>query len=197
MDTARSYTYMLKQPGGAGKLLIAGLLLLVPLLGWALVAGYMLEATRRVALGREDLPEWSDVGGYLVQGLLLWAGIIIYSAPGTVLGSLDGVGGLFSFLWGLVVLAIFPAAATRFAVSQDFGAFFQFEAIWKYVQDNMNNYVVAIVMALVAGFVAWFGIFLFVIGVVLTLAWSMMAAAHLHGSVWAGQKTPEVKPETD
>jgi hypothetical protein len=191
MDTARSYTYMLRQPGGLGKLLIAGLLLFVPLLGWALVGGYVVRTTRRVALGNEDLPEWTDFGALLVQGILAWVGLLIYGIPGTILGTLGGVGDTLSFLWGLVVLAVFPAAVTRYAVTDDFGSFFKFEEIWRYIQDNLNNYLTAVVMALLAGIIAGFGIILLVLGVVFTIAWSMLAAAHLYGSVWARQRAQD------
>jgi hypothetical protein len=191
VDAGRSYTYMLKQPGGAGKLVIAGLLLFIPLLGWAIVAGYMVRTLRDVAHGREELPAWDDFGQYLVNGLLIWVGLLIYSLPGTILQTLDGIGGLLGFVWSLAVFVVFPAAATRFAVNGDFGAFFQFNDIWSYIQNNMNNYIMAVVLALVAGILAGFGVILFIIGVVFTIAWSMLVTAHLYGSVWAQQaRTP-------
>jgi hypothetical protein len=180
---------MFKQPGGVGKLVVAGLLLFIPILGWALVAGYMVRTLREVALGHDQLPAWDTLGDYLVKGLLVWVGGFIYQVPGIALGQVDG-GGL-SFLWSLVVWFVLPAAVTHFALTDDFGAFFQFERIWKYIQDNLNNYILAVVLALAVVLIAPFGVILFIVGIVLTFAWAFMVIAHLYGSVYANRVLPE------
>jgi hypothetical protein len=183
VDAGRSFTYMFKQPGGVGKLVVAGLLLFIPILGWAVVAGYLVRTLRQVSQGDEQLPAWDDFGDFLVKGLLVWVASFIYSVPGIALGQVDG-GGL-SFLWSLVVWFALPAAVTHYALTDDFGAFFQFERIWKYIQENLNNYILAVVLALVAGLIAPFGAIFFFFGIVFTFAWAFFAITHLYGSVYA------------
>lgn len=187
MDVGRSFTYMLKQPGGVGKLIVAGLLLFIPIIGWAIVGGYMVRTLREVAQGDEQLPDWSNVGDLLTKGLLLWVGGFIYNVPGLVLGRAGDAGGFLSFLWSIFVFVVLPAAIIRFALTEDFGSFFQFGQIKTFIQDNLNNYIMAVVLALVAGFVAGFGIILIIVGVVFTIAWAMLVSAHLYGSVWANR----------
>ncbi|HZJ03567.1 MAG TPA: DUF4013 domain-containing protein [Thermoleophilia bacterium] len=187
MDVGRSFTYMLQQPGGLGKILIGGLLMFVPIVGWALVAGYMIRTLRQVSAGVDTLPEWTDWGQLLVTGLMVWAGSFIYEIPGMIIGRF-GVGGtLLSSLWSLVVFIVLPAALIRFAATDSFGSFFDFSEILAFIQSNSSNYILAVVLTLVAGFLSMFGLILLVVGVVFTIMWSALVMAHLYGSVWANQ----------
>jgi hypothetical protein len=187
MDVGRSFTYMLQQPGGLVKLIIGGLLMFVPIIGWAFVAGYIIRTMRQVAAGSDSLPEWTDWGQLLVSGLLVWVGTLIYEIPGIIMGRFGTGGSILQTLWGLVVFIVLPAALVRFAASDDFGAFFDFDAIFSFIQTNSSNYILAVVLALVAGFLAMFGLILLVVGVVFTIMWAALVTAHLYGSVWANQ----------
>ena len=188
MDVGRSFTYMLQQPGGLAKLIIGGLLMFVPFIGWAFVAGYIIRTMRQVAAGSDALPEWTDWGQLLVTGILVWVGSLIYEIPGFIMGRFGTGGSFLQALWGLVVFIVLPAALVRFAVSDNnFGAFFDFEAIFAFIQTNSSNYILAIVLALVAGFLSMFGLILLIVGVVFTIMWAALVTAHLYGSVWANQ----------
>jgi hypothetical protein len=189
MDVGRSFTYMLQQPGGFGKLIIAGLLLFIPIIGWAMVAGYMIRTMRHVAAGQETLPDWSDWGQLIVTGLLVWVGGLIYEIPGFILGRFGDAGSMLQALWGLVIFVVLPAALIRFAATDNFGSFFEFGEILGFIQNNTSNYALAVILALVASMLSMVGLILLVIGVVFTIAWAMLATAHLYGSVWANQST--------
>ncbi len=187
MDVGRSFTYMLQQPGGIGKLVVGGVLMFIPVIGWMIVAGYMIRTLRQVSAGVETLPEWTDWGQLLVTGLLVWAGSFIYEIPGMIIGRF-GVGGtLLSSLWSLVVFIVLPAALIRFAATDNFGAFFDFSEIIAFIQANSSNYILAVVLALVASILAMFGLILLIVGVVFTIFWASLVTAHLYGSVWAKQ----------
>ncbi len=187
MDVGRSFTYMLQQPGGVGKLVIGGLLLFVPIFGWAVVAGYMIRTLRKVAAGDDSLPEWTDWGGLFVTGLLVWVGGLIYEAPGLIVGRFGTGGALLQSLWGIVVFIVLPAALMRFAATDNIGAFFDFSEIIAFIQANASNYILAVVLALVASVLAMFGLILLIVGVVFTIFWASLVTAHLYGSVWAKQ----------
>jgi hypothetical protein len=189
MDVGRSFTYMLQQPGGFGKLIVAGLLLFIPIIGWAFVAGYMIRTMRHVAAGQDTLPDWNDWGQLLVTGLLVWVGGLIYEIPGLILGRFGDAGSLLQGLWGLVIFVVFPAAIIRFAATDNFGSFFEFGEIIGFIQNNTSNYILAVVLTLVASMLSMVGLVLLIIGVVFTIAWSMLVTAHLYGSVWANQST--------
>src|SRR5665648_965546 len=169
MDVGRSFTYMLQQPGGLVMLIIGGLLMFVPIIGWAFVAGYIIRTMRQVAAGSDSLPEWTDWGQLLVSGLLVWVGSLIYEIPGFIMGRFGTGGSILQTLWGLVVFIVLPAALVRFAVSDNFGAFFDFDAIFAFIQTNSSNYILAVIVAFVTGFLAMFGLILLIVGVVFTI----------------------------
>lgn len=196
MDIGRSFTYMLQQPGGVGKLVIGGLLLFVPIFGWAVVAGYMIRTLRQVSAGSESLPEWTDWGGLFVTGLLVWVGGLIYEAPGLIVGRFGTGGALLQSLWGIIVFIVLPAALMRFAATDNIGAFFDFSEIIAFIRTNTSNYILAIVLALVAGFLSMFGMILLIVGVVFTIFWASLVTAHLYGSVWANRVQTAAGPLT-
>ena len=183
MDYGRSFSYMLKS-GQYGKILIGGLLLLVPIFGWAVVGGYGIRVMRGVAAGNETLPEWTDWGELFTTGLLLWVAAIVYSIPSIILGRLGLVGVMLSWLWNLVYYVVFPAAMIRFAMTSSFGSFFEFSQIKDFIQKNLNTYVVVLLLTLAAGIIASFGFILLIIGVIFTYFWASLVAVHLSGQLW-------------
>ena len=183
MDYGRSFTYMLKS-GQYGKILIGGLLLLVPIFGWAVVGGYGIRVMRGVAAGDEALPEWTGWGELFTTGLLLWLAGLIYSLPSLLLSRLGIAGSLLSTLWSIVVYVVLPAAIIRFAMTNNFGAFFEFAQIKDFIQRNLNNYIVVILLTLAAGIIASFGVILLIIGVIFTYFWFSLVASHLSGQLW-------------
>lgn len=183
MDYGRSFSYMLKS-GQYGKILIGGLLFLVPIFGWAVIGGYGIRVMRGVAAGDERLPEWTDWGELFTTGLLLWVASLIYSVPSLILSRLGVMGSLLSTLWSIVVYVVLPAAIIRFAMTNNFGAFFDFAQIKDFIQKNINTYVVVILLTLAASIIASFGFILLIIGVIFTIFWASLVAAHLSGQLW-------------
>ena len=60
------------------------------------------------------------------------------------------------------------------------------------IMKNLSDYIIALLIVLVAGFVAGFGIILCVIGVFFTQFWSMLVAANVFGQFW--RKTQGMVP---
>ena len=183
MDAGTSFTYMLKQPGGITKLLIGGVLMFIPVLGWALVGGYAMKTMRAVSDGDSTLPEWTDWGDLFVKGLLVWVVSIVFEIPGLILGRLGVIGSLLAALWGIVVLVVLPAALLRFATHDNFASAFEFSALIDFIKANSSNYALAVVLGLVAGFIAGFGVIALVVGLAFTTFWAAMVWSHLLGSV--------------
>lgn len=184
MDAATSFTYMLKQDGGIRKLLIGGVLMFIPILGWALVAGYALATMRAVSNGEDTLPEWTDWGDLFIKGLLMWVVSVAFNVPGLILGRLGAVGSLLAALWSIVVLVVLPAALLRFATRDNFAAAFEFSAIIDFIKANSSSYILAIILGVVASIIAAFGVILVVIGLAFTYFWAAMVWSHLMGSVY-------------
>jgi hypothetical protein len=183
MDAGRSFTWMFQQDGWIGKVIIGGLLLIIPIFGWLVVAGYIVRTLSNRVQGREELPAWDDWGDLLIKGLILTVVAIIYSLPGFVLSALRIP--FLSALWSLVVYLVLPAGLLRYVTNgESFGAFFDFSWIISFIQENIGNYLLAFVLAIVAGIIAGFGIILLIIGVLFTSFWSSLVMADLYGQVY-------------
>lgn len=221
MDIGKSFTYVFEDPKWMMKVLIGGIVLLIPIVNFA-VYGFMLTAMKNVADGQANpLPEWSDFGAHFMKGLYAAVGVIVYLLPGIVviccaqvltigLSSVAGaaggrdaggaVAGIVGFL-GLCLMCIaylyiFVAALTlyapitRFAMSANqLSLFWDFRGNLAFIQKNLSNYIIALLIAFVASFVAEFGIILCIVGFLFTSFWATLVAANVFGQMWAKQAT--------
>ncbi len=216
MDWGKSFTYVFDDKDWVTKLLIGGLLSLIPVVNLVAV-GYALRALKNVAEGAaQPLPAWDDFGDYFVKGLvsvlgaMVWAlPIIILAAMTAVLSALIGYDSAdtsqvstpfvlciwsmscVSGLYGLFLAFVLPAAFANYAVRGDFGAFFRFGDIYKFVKVNLGNYIVALLLACVAQFISSFGVILCIIGAIFTEFWATLVGSHLLGQVYrSGEASP-------
>ena len=210
MDIGRSFTYMFDDEKWVQKLAIGGLLVLasiIPLVNiftLLVMMGYSLRLLKNVAEGSETpLPDWDDWGGDWVKGLMIFLASLIYSLPillltglGALVEAMVGYGNgsevagicaagasCLSGLWGLALGIVLPAAMIKYAEKEEFGAFFRFGEIFRLIGDNLGNYVIAVLLGVVAQFVAGFGVIACVIGVFFTAFWSTLVSSHLLGQV--------------
>jgi len=218
VDYGKAFTFVFEDKNWPTKLLIGGILSLIPIVNFAAI-GYGLKVLKNVAEGAEQpLPEWSDFGDYFMQGLvsflggLVWAipvillsmAIAFISAVGGYEGDPQGVAGPLSLcvtslsclsgLYGLFLGVVTPAAMTQYAVTGELGAMFRFGRIFQYITSNLGPYIIALLLGLVAGFIAGFGFILCVIGVVFTAFWATLVGNYLLGQVYAASEkaAPEV-----
>ncbi|HYR29748.1 MAG TPA: DUF4013 domain-containing protein [Thermoanaerobaculia bacterium] len=209
-DFGKPFTFVFEDPLWVNKILIGGLFQLaaVLLIGWPFVLGYCAKLARNVAAGMErPLPDWDDLGEYFAEGLRLIAvGIVyvipfialfaIFIIPSMALTSTDneaaqGLGaGLASCVWclmvpiSLAVMIFLPASMLFVSIERRFGAAFEFGRIWPFIKNNIGNYLLAIVVYLIADFVGGFGILLLCIGVVFTAFWALMVKVHAFAQVY-------------
>lgn len=181
---------MLGQRDWIKKTAIGGLLLLVPIVGWLFVAGYGVKLVRSVAGGSEELPGWEGWGDLLTQGLFVFVAGLIYWIPGAILARMGDPGTVLSTLWGIVVAVVFPAAIMRFAVKSDLGAFFDFNEIVGFVRENLSDYIVVVLLILVANTLAGLGLLALGVGVFLTIFWALLVGSHLCGTLAARAGLP-------
>ena len=94
-------------------------------------------------------------------------------ALGAVAG-LAGVG-LYGVFWLLMILLMIylPAALTRFALTDRFGAGFEIGENLAFIRRNLQNYALALVLYLIGSFVAQFGVLLCCIGVFPISFWAL------------------------
>ena len=216
MDIGRSFTYVFEDQDWLKKILIGGVVNLIPIVNFA-STGYFIEAIRNTSEGRElPLPEWDDFGGKFVKGLMTAIAGFIYALPimivvgivfgltAVIAGSLENdaaeivaticplIGNCLSFVYLILFTLIFPAAIIRYALTGQFGAFFRFGDIMAMIKANVGGYIIALLVALVAGIIAQIvGGIACGIGIFFTLMWAMLVGANLFGNL-----VREVQPAT-
>jgi len=138
---------------------------------------------------------------YFLPMILIWccmfavgfAGGIGASSAGR--SSSDAIGGVMGIvilclqcimgLYALVAAITLWAPMTRFAMSQNqLSIFWDFRGNFELISKNIANYIIALLIAWVATFVAGFGIILCVIGVFFTSFWAQLVNAHVFAQFW-------------
>ena len=92
MDATRSFKYWLEDKDWIKKVLIGGVLNLIPVIGQAFMWGYGLRQLKNVTEGRElPLPEWDDWGGDLMRGIMVFLGYLVYAIPLIILSIFSSI----------------------------------------------------------------------------------------------------------
>ncbi|HUR79532.1 MAG TPA: DUF4013 domain-containing protein [Thermoanaerobaculia bacterium] len=209
-DFAKPFTYVFDDPDWLNRILIGGLFYLAGffIVGWFFILGYVARLTRNIIAGLErPLPDWENLGDYFNEGLRLFGVTICYTLPVIIIAMAmvfpsmlleamdnDGAraaGGILSGCLGcLIVPMVFamiffmPASLLFAMVEQRFGAAFEFRRIWPFIKQNIGNYMLAIIVYLVARTLGGVGTFLLCIGVIFTGFWSFLITAHGFAQVY-------------
>ena len=213
IDLTRPFTFVADDARWLQKILVGGVVnfLMLVLIGIPLIFGYLARLARNVARGEATpLPEWDQWGRDFGEGLSLAVIGLIYYFPVVVLflftiggsamvgamtdaafeegsplaGGLFGIGACFGYLLALIVSVILPAALTRAVMLERFGAAFELGAIFRYISANLGNYVISILIHLVASFIANFGVALLCVGAFFTGFWAFTVTTFAFAETW-------------
>ena len=206
VDFGRILRYPTDDPDWIKKVLIGGAFALLSsmLIGIPFVLGYFSRTLRGAVEGASRLPEWDDLGGIFNDGLRLTVVYLAYAlgmalvitvpvlAIAIPLGMLgergaDAAGAIaglgFVVVYGLVMLlslalAVYlPAALTRAALRGTIGDGFAVREVLGFIRANLGNYLLALVIFLLASFVAQFGLVLCCVGIFPASFWAYLILA--------------------
>ena len=211
MDIGKAFTFMFEDDEWIVKIAIAAVLAFIPIIGWIPLGGWMLEISRRVATGRQDvLPEWDDLGTYTIRGLKAAVILLIYYLPYIVLSacvySIPFLisGGQVSdsvelgitviemavkcviFAYFVFVTLLIPAALMRFVMNDDdITAGLAFMEVLTLVKNNLMAYITVYLGYLVLTFLVPLGVLVLCVGVLFTIPYSVAVLGHLYGQAYA------------
>jgi hypothetical protein len=208
VNIGKAFTFAFEDKDWLKKIGIAGLVMLIPLIGQLTVGGWALETTKRVIQhDPETLPDWSAFGEYLVRGLKMFVIGLVYALPIILLSICANLPVMFlqnggddtmvsiistlsicvsciSALYGIALWFLIPAAFAQFAVTNELGAAFRFSEVFALVRAAPSAYLLALIGSIVAGVVASLGLILCFIGVIFTMAWAYVIQSHLWGQAY-------------
>ena len=192
IEIRRAFTYPLADPTWPGKLGLGALFLLLCLLlvGIPIVLGYLRRVfLRTVADPDAPLPEW-DPGTDLRDGLPALLVVAVYVLAGAFLYAIPIVGPLFA----LVPAFLLPAAITGLFALGPLSAAFDVPTMLEYVSDNLENYLLGIVLGVVVGALSMLGLLALIVGVFATCAWGVMVLTHAWAQVYRNSKLVTAHP---
>ena len=205
-----SFAWAFRDQAWLGKVVVQGLILIIPIIGWIAGYGWLLMCMDNIRAGRPELPPAGFhlgrgihlFGVLFIYGLVIAIPVVILGVLGAVLVAQNGSGGaggalvalaqLLEGVAGLLLAFLSPAlyvATWRggFAAGLDVGA------VWRLATANVTNSVLAALIFLVAGFIGSIGFILCVIGFVFTTVYGytvIAGAATWFDQVSSGGQAP-------
>lgn len=206
MDIGKAFTFPFDDDQWIASILIAGLLVLIPIVGQILLIGYTLETARNLAMGSpKPLPKWDNFGekfslgfggfvislGYalpvaIISGLLFCVAGGLGGATGSEDAAAAVIGGAFLCLMPIIlVLAVLVApviiaAQIRYLQTGSIGEAFNFSAVIGMVRQDLGGWLVLFLLSILCGFVASLGSAV-IIGFIFTYPYSQAVFGHLMG----------------
>ena len=173
MDIVENIKYPTTDSEWIKKVLIGGILLLIPILNFV-CTGYYLKVIKGSIEGRNNMPEWDDWGDLFIKGIsvliislaysiipiilisiiilivsssgLLFAGIFESASMGVVTLLFILIGSLIGFITLFIVNLMFPMSLAMFANEWSFGDAFKIREIISRIKSVFIEYVIAIIV---------------------------------------------------
>ncbi len=211
MNYSRAFSYVFDDKNWLSKLLIAGLISLIPIIGQFYLMGWMVEIVRRVKAGRTDILPTTHFSYFLTLGLKLFIVGLIYSIPIILLGcimnlmggyaeSSDGritimiftgmgvLGSILTFILNIAVAFLGTYGTIKLAQTDQIKACLDFTDAFHTIKDNIVTFILVELLAFVAGLIQSAGLIFCVIGIIFTAPYGSAVTAHLVGQLWDNLK---------
>lgn len=212
MDFGAAFSFVTADEDWVKKLAIASAIALVGLITFGLamipLAGYGLAITRRVTEGTEPvLPEWTNFGELIMDGLKMVAISIIWSLPiillsaclggaaallagddgGTVPTLISTLISCISLPYSILMALLLPASYGHLAYTDEFGAALNPANAFKILRENIGAYViVALVWIFLVPIITSIGALVCLIGLFPAVAYTTAVMGHLMGQAYKG-----------
>src|SRR5260370_3081749 len=190
--------------GGAGKMLLQGLIALIPIVGWIAMTGWLMMAFDNIRNGRNELP---PAGFHLERGSAIFGVFLIYGVilqiPGWVIGlaggfashhsdtglnvpsPLVGLGYLWFFLASLFLSYLVPSLIVH-TYHHGFAGGMNVAGGWRLTRDNVSHSGAAGALILVASIIGGLGLIVLFLGILFTVSYQNVIQSWVATSVCRG-----------
>jgi hypothetical protein len=174
-----SFVWPFQSPEWAARLLVQGLITIIPIIGWISTAGWMMITLDNYRAGRHEL---APAGFHLSRGLGIFGVYLVYSLIFAAIGwiidkaGLPSLGDFVEII--LRLLLLFISAAVILAVyHRGFSAGFDLAHIWKASTASAANAFFAGLIILVGSVIAALGGAVCLVGLIFTIPYGSAIAA--------------------
>jgi|SRR5579859_1381534 len=204
-----AFGYPFRDPGWVGKILVQGLILIIPIVGWIAAVGWLMLTYENLRAGRQEL---APAGFHLEKGIGLFGVYLIYAVlinvPGWILdvigsaasnqGAYAGapfsaLGSLYGFLAQLFLYFLTPTLIILTG-RHGFTGGLDFQRVWAMASSQMNNSVVAALVIFVGSIIGLLGIIVCCVGIFFTLIYSTAIQAGVAAWFDGMQAAPAAAP---
>ena len=214
MNYSRAFSYVFEDKNWASKLLIAGLISLIPIVGQFYLLGWVVEIVRRVKAGRVDVLPTTHFSYFLTLGLKMFVVSLIYSIPVVILSCIitlingraeyaDGsltvaiytsmgcFGSILTFVINCVVALLGTYGMIKLAQTDQIKACLDFGDAYRTIKANISAFIIVGLLSIVAGLIESAGLILCFIGIIFTVPYGTAIVGHLVGQLWDNLKNTD------
>ena len=185
-----SFRFPLQSPLARREVVIGGLWLFVPVIGWLLNMGHRIMMTHRMQHGLPAWPAWHDYPALLRHGVITFLGMVEYHVPSLIVEVFairfesPWLHALAAVLWILATVAV-PGYMSHYCYTLDPKEVFDpFRALRRVMQGG-TAYWRAWAIALAALVCSFAGLLLFGIGFLFTSVWFWQVAGFSFATVFS------------
>ncbi|MFK7962059.1 MAG: hypothetical protein AB8G96_16215 [Phycisphaerales bacterium] len=187
-----SFLFPLQDARSRREVIIGGLWLLVPMVGWFMNMGHRIVFVHHMMHGRSPWPAWGQPLVLLKHGLITWLGMVLYYAPATAVGwwafqrGSIGLGVAAVLLWIPATIAI-PGYMSHYCRAFDPREIFNPLRALRRCFEGGTAYWRAWGIALAALALSFAGLLAFGLGFLFTSVWFWQVAGFSFATVFTRQ----------
>lgn len=189
LSLRNAWRFPLQSEASRRDLVLGGLWLAVPVVGWLMNMGHRIRIVHRMHHGLPAWPAWVDSKDLLFHGAMTFAGMAYYGAPGVTLMALGAwlaswpLGVLGFLLWAAAVIAI-PGYMSHYCKELDPREIFDPLRALGRVREGGWAYWKAWSIVLPTMLVSFVGLLGFGVGFLFTSVWFWQVAAFCFATVF-------------
>ncbi len=211
MQFGKPFTYVFEDPDWLKKVVIMGLITLIPVLGQIVLVGWVIDIIKKMISHEAVTLPNLDFGGQLSRGFGAAVVSVVYALPIIVLAIIqsiflailtsvtngdsgDVVGivtillsvcfGLLYLVLGIALYFALPMAYGKYAEAGKISAALKFGEIFGLIKKAPGPIFIALIGALIASLIAPLGSIACAVGVLLTLVYGSAISAHFYGQAY-------------